>query len=171
MESADDFIVTANSNVNIVRWWFMVGTPPAHWVIRIYENQDCLPSNLLGTWNIDSAHVNKSYVCNFYDYPVYDCWASLTPSFTATSSTHYWISIQTDYGGNYWCFLGDEGTYQHCVAAYIEPGGGYDLFTPIINVTGIAGDFAFVHLKAALDIGQGFFQVVAYFRNHLAHRY
>ena len=143
-EDADDFILTSSSNVDIVRWWFSMNDDPAttSWVIKIYDNQDCLPSALLGTWNITPADVTYEYVCTGLGLPIYDIWANLTPAFVPMPNVNYWIAITVVSGSynNYWCEFGIAGDYYNCPG--VIKFGSSD-FQSISSYLGYNWDFIF----------------------------
>jgi hypothetical protein len=118
-ETAVDFILPSNNLVNTVRWWFLINANPAttNWVIRFYDNQACLPDNLLYTWNIAAADVNYEYVCDAFGYPVYDMWANLNPGFNAQAGQTYWISVQAVISDSYRAFW-STGEYKDCYGAF-----------------------------------------------------
>jgi hypothetical protein len=133
VECADDFILTSAENIDIVRWWFAMGDDPliTNWIIRIYDNSNCLPSGLINTYNISAADVNFEQGCGY----IYDFWANLEPAFSAQAGVHYWISIQAD--GNafdMWTTNGTaDGQYFNCMGAVKAPTLGYYEFVPDAN--------------------------------------
>jgi hypothetical protein len=140
-EVADDFVLNSNWTVSIARWWFFMGDDPAttSWIIRIYNNQNCLPSSLVTTWNVSAADVNYENVCSAFGFSIYDCWANLTPPFTALSGQHYWISIQAVGWVDYWAT--SNATFD-CMGAFKCAYVGYPDWVP--DSTQLAPtDFAF----------------------------
>lgn len=142
-EVADDFILNSNWSVSIVRWWFFMLDNPAttNWIIRIYNNSDCLPSSLVSTWNIAAADVNYEFVCSEFGNSIYDCWANLTPPFSAVSGQHYWISIQAVGITEFWSTSTNLFT---CIGAFKSAFFGFPNFGPDTGeLGGIPSDFAF----------------------------
>lgn len=144
-EAADDFIISTVSDVNIARWWFFMADDPATtgWIIRIYDNQACLPSNLLGTWSIAAADVTYEYVCNQWGWTIFDCWAEFSPAFTPTPNEHYWISIQAVNWDEYWCVYGNPGDIFNCSGAFRSAYHGWPDWIPNEPVLGVPSDMTF----------------------------
>jgi hypothetical protein len=145
---ADDFILTSSSSVNIVRWWWSfpnVNLNTTAWTIKIYNNQSCLPSSLVGTWNITAADVTYENVCTFIGWPVYDTWAGLTPAFIPLPNVNYWISIAPAGGVSvYWIAYGNPGDYLNCPGVVKSSNPSYHPeFTDIEHYKGYHEDFTF----------------------------
>jgi hypothetical protein len=140
-ESADDFVLNSNWNVSIARWWFYMVDNPAttSWIIRIYNNQNCLPSSLVSSWNIAAADVNYEYVCSAFGFSIYDCWTNLTPVFPAVAGQHYWISIQAVGWEEYWATT---NALFACEGAFKSAYFGYPNFVPD-DILISQNDFAF----------------------------
>jgi hypothetical protein len=146
-ETAEDFILASAANINIVRWWFFINDNPltTNWIIRIYDNANCLPSNLITTYNLMASDISYEFVCTTFGLPVYDCWANLGSAFSAQAGVHYWISIQADGGYEWWCESNTYGYYVNCLGAFKSPFYGYDDFVPSNSyyALGYNADFSF----------------------------
>jgi hypothetical protein len=98
-EGADDFLFTSANNITAARWWFGVYnggySPFTTWTVKIYDDAACLPNNLIQQWTIPFALSHETPFCTTPFGQTYAYWADLTPSFTASANTKYWISIQT----------------------------------------------------------------------------
>jgi hypothetical protein len=143
-ESAADFLLQAPADIAFIRWWFLINSNPAttDWIIRIYNNQNCLPSSLLGTWNISAASVNYEVIGSAFGLPLIDYWAALNPVFQAQAGQNYWVSIQaviTDSYRAYWLYCGN--TVQDCPGVFRGSFFGYPSWVPSINVTGDINEF------------------------------
>lgn len=127
-ECAPDFLLQAPADIAIIRWWFLINSNPAttDWIIRIYNNQNCLPNSLLGTWNISAASVNYEVIGSGFGYPLIDFWAALNPVFQAQAGQNYWVSIQAVISSGYrafWLHCGN--TVQDCPGAFRSGYFGY----------------------------------------------
>lgn len=145
-ELADDFIITSSSSVTTVRWWFFMFDDPntTSWVIRIYDNQSCLPSALLGTWNITPGEVTFEYVCSAFNFPIYDLWANLSPVFIALPNVHYWISISAvGVAPDFWSTYGNPGVFFNCPGVIYSPANGFPVFTDLTSFIGFPTDFSY----------------------------
>jgi hypothetical protein len=145
-EVADDFSLTSSSTIDFIRLWSWMNDDPANtsWIVRIYSNQSCLPSALIGTWYIAALDMNYEYVCNAYGYPIYDLSANLTPAFIADPNVYYWISISPISGSNdYWNSYGNAGDYLNCQAVFKSPLYDIPNFVPIGPFVGYPFDFTF----------------------------
>jgi len=97
---ANDFIFTgAVGEIYAVRWWqaFWGGiyTPGScNWIIGIYDDDACLPVNLISEWSIPNTGSNENFACSAFWGEIYEYWAYLSPAFTPDINTTYWISIQ-----------------------------------------------------------------------------
>ena len=152
-EVADDFIISSSSSINVVRWWYFWTQDPAGWVIRIYDNQSCLPSTLLGTWNIAPGDVTYEYVCDQYGYPIFDAWVNISPSFVPVPNAHYWISI-TPVNFEYWAEYGAAGYYLNCFGVVKCPGCGLPDFVDIATFLGHHYDFTFELYSGGTNPGE-----------------
>lgn len=135
IECGDDFIVSTNVNISAIRWWFYMGDNPltTNWIIRIYNDNNCLPSGLLGTYNISAADVNSEYVCANFGLNIYDCWADLGTTFLVQANTVYWITIQAEGTFDFWSIYGNHGQYLNCPGAGKFPTFGYFDFVHLNN--------------------------------------
>ena len=174
-ETADDFILGTGSPISIVRWWFFMAADPltTDWIIRIYDNQNCLPSSLLQTWNIPATEITFEYACSEFGMNVYDLWAGLTPAFVPSPGTYYWISIQAVAAEEFWCTYGNSGDYLNCPGAFKSAYFGFPDFTSTLITQGESMDFTFelytseqvpvsdwaLYLGIVLIIGFAIFQV------------
>lgn len=93
--AADDWICTASGPIVRVSWWG-VSPQPAQipnrpFLIRIYNNAQCRPANLVYSTCVNASSQPVSVDCR--QRRVYRFGANLTPPFTQVTGTHYWLQI------------------------------------------------------------------------------
>jgi hypothetical protein len=96
---ADDFLFSSpTGQITAVRWWIAYYNPgygqPASFNIIIYDNNNCIPGNLITQWNIPFASSNEAPDCPNNATFVHQYWATLTPAFVPVPGQHYWLVIQ-----------------------------------------------------------------------------
>jgi hypothetical protein len=129
---ADDFIFNENKLLTGIRWWFVIDTysPITYWTITIYDDNSCLPGNVLQTWIIPFDQSHEQFYCSFLTTNSY--WNDLTPTLLLSADTRYWISIQAgDHvfpGQWYW-----DGIYDisGCNGTFKSAFFGYPQYTPM----------------------------------------
>jgi hypothetical protein len=141
---ADDFIFTSGKNITAARWWFGVYGGPystiTSWNITIYDNATCLPGDIVQQWIIPFNLSNEFLQCTL----TYSYWADLSPSFTASANTVYWISVQTGdhvYPGQWgWDAIITENG---CQGAFKSDYFGFSQYVPTSTVFVDPLDFSF----------------------------
>jgi len=93
---ADDFVFTSAKNITAAAWWFAPFNGDystlSSWTVTIYDEAACLPANIVQQWVIP---FNMSHELLYCPNGYYSYWADLTPAFTASANTKYWVSVQT----------------------------------------------------------------------------
>jgi hypothetical protein len=98
-KSADDFMFAASpGQITAVRWWILwwndpVYEAPTSFNIIIYDDNNCIPGNIVNSWNIPFAAANEDAGCSTTN-PSREYWATLNPPFTPVAGQHYWIVTQ-----------------------------------------------------------------------------
>lgn len=98
-QSADDFMFASSpGQITAVRWWNIWWSPtqyaaPSSFNIIIYNDNNCIPGNIVATWSIPFANANEDAGCSV-SYPSREYWATLTPAFNPVPGQHYWIVTQ-----------------------------------------------------------------------------
>jgi len=146
VQVADDFILTTNAHISIIRWWFLLynNSPNSlDWIISIYNDQNCLPNSLAMTWTIPADSVHFAVDCNGA-YGIHEFWSRLYPQFTPVPGQTYWISIQALGSDlNYWACYGYPGQYLNCSGVFKGEMYGVYEFMSINDFVGVAMDFNF----------------------------
>ena len=132
---ADDFLFTSYpGSIGAVRWWIEWYNPnsyeqPTSFHIYLYDNNNCLPGNLLAQWNIPFDQAHEAETCDLGGYISMEYWATLTPAFIPSVNEHYWICIQPESTIPPQTGIPEAGTRTLCNAAqqYLAP------YAPLYN--------------------------------------
>jgi hypothetical protein len=147
---ADDFMLTEDASITGIKWWFgwWNGTdysPLTVWTITIYDDNACLPGNIVFQVTVPWEFSNELLYCyNGSGGETYEYWCEFSPAFEALANTRYWISIQA---GDH-AFPPQWGwdriqPISECPGAFKSAFFGFPNYIPGINVFGDDYDFAF----------------------------
>jgi hypothetical protein len=98
-EIANDFVLTADANICVARWWGGYyngngcgesGVAP-NWNLRFYSDAGCVPDAVLYEYLTANAH-EASIGCQAGSYPMFEYWADVAVG--AIGGNLYWFGAQ-----------------------------------------------------------------------------